>query len=283
MNNVVGKTLIVLQLIFSICFMCFAGASFAFHASWKKKALDEMAKRADAEKNYENSKTLRNEEATTAAKSLQDMTTRAQTAEAKVANLDRSLLQAQAALANAEQQRDKHLADLIVAQQEAQSRIAETTDSRSEIKRLRDQINEGIAIQRSLEDQLLEKQGQLESAEERQEKNLTQIADLRAKLRFHKVDPDDPLGGIAPPPLEKVSGVVTAARKNDSRTAEHVTVSVGSDDNIEKNMKLVVFRGAKFICELEVTEVFPDVAVGRVIEQTRNGNIERGDNVTTKL
>lgn len=48
-------------------------------------------------------------------------------------------------------------------------------------------------------------------------------------------------------------------------------------------MKLVVFRRNKFICEIEITDVYPDMAVGRVIEQTRNGSIERGDNVTTKL
>jgi hypothetical protein len=48
-------------------------------------------------------------------------------------------------------------------------------------------------------------------------------------------------------------------------------------------MRLIIFRGAKYICEIEVTEVYPDVSVGRVIEETRNGNIERGDNVTTKL
>jgi len=46
---------------------------------------------------------------------------------------------------------------------------------------------------------------------------------------------------------------------------------------------LIVFRGADYICEIEVTDVYPDTAVGRVLEETRNGTIERGDNVTTKL
>ena len=38
-----------------------------------------------------------------------------------------------------------------------------------------------------------------------------------------------------------------------------------------------------YICEIEITEIYPDLSVGRVIESTRNGNIEREDNVTTKL
>jgi hypothetical protein len=62
-----------------------------------------------------------------------------------------------------------------------------------------------------------------------------------------------------------------------------VEISIGSDDGIGPKMKLIVFRGSRYICEIEITDVYPDMAVGRVIEETRNGSIERGDNVTTKL
>jgi hypothetical protein len=62
-----------------------------------------------------------------------------------------------------------------------------------------------------------------------------------------------------------------------------VEISIGSDDGIAKGMRLIVYRGAKYICEIEITEIYPDLSVGRVIESTRNGNIEREDNVTTKL
>jgi len=283
MNNVVGKTLIVLQLIFSLCFMCFAGASYAFHAGWKTKAETAQSKLKNAEDEVRRQQDQRNDEATTAKKNFEDMKQRAESAEARIAQLQTDLKQASANLANAEQQREKHLADLIIAQQEADSRIAETTDSRSELRRLRDQINEGVAIRRSLEDEILEKQGQLEEAAEREQQNIARITDLRGKLRYNKIDPDAPVGGVVPPPVEKVTGVVTRAQKNDSRTQELVSVSVGSDDSIEKNMRLIVYRGSKYVCEIEVTEVYPDIAVGRVIENTRQGNIERGDNVTTKL
>ena len=38
MNNVVSKMLIVLQLVFSLLFMCFAGAVYSFQQSWRAKA-----------------------------------------------------------------------------------------------------------------------------------------------------------------------------------------------------------------------------------------------------
>jgi chromosome segregation ATPase len=204
-------------------------------------------------------------------------------AEARVTGLETSLTQAQGNLANAEQQRDKHLADLAVAQQEAQARIAETTDARSENKRLNDRIVEGIALRRTLEDELLDKQGRLDEAVQREQQMLSELARLRGLLRANKIDPNDAVVGPVPPPLEKVTGLVDDMKKNESRSAELVKVTVGSDDGIVKSMRLIIFRGAKYICEIEVTEVYPDVAVGRVIEETRNGSIERGDNVTTKL
>ena len=39
MNNVVGKMLIVMQLVFSILFMCFAGAVYTFQGGWRTKGL----------------------------------------------------------------------------------------------------------------------------------------------------------------------------------------------------------------------------------------------------
>jgi hypothetical protein len=283
MNNVVGKILIVLQLVFSLCFMCFAGAAFTFHEGWKKKADDLQSKLTNTQMQLNEQQTLRQQETEELKANLTAEKNRADTAEAKVTGVQTSLDQALGNLRNAEQQRDKHLADLAVAQQEAQARVAETTDSRSETKRLNDRIIEGIALRRTLEDQLLEKQGLLDEALQRENQHLKERGRLRDLLRANKVDPDDAIAGPVPPPVEKVTGVVKAARKNESRSAELVEISVGSDDSISKRMRMIVFRGAKYICEIEVTEVYPDVSVGRVIEETRNGNIERGDNVTTKL
>ncbi len=283
MNNVVGKTLIVLQLVFSLCFMCFAGAAYTFHAGWKKKALDFEQKANTFNTNLNDLKKAKDDEAIKFNADIAAMKTRAEAAEAKITGMETSLKQAQGSLANAEQQRDKHMADLIIAQQESESRIAETSDSRSEIKRLRDQVNEGIAQRRSLEDQLLERQGQLDEAQQRESQQLAKIAHLRDICRLNRVDPDEPVVGPVPVAVEKVNGVVKAAQKNASRTAELVEISVGSDDNISKKMRMFVTRGSKYICEIEVTDVQPQTAVGRVVEDTRNGNIERGDNVTTKL
>jgi hypothetical protein len=283
MNNVVGKILIVMQLVFSLCFMCFAGAVYTFQAGWKSKAAEALNQLATARQQVDDIQGLRQQENETLTADLKAQTSRADVAEAKITQLETDLKQAQGNLANAEAQRDKHLADLVVAQQETQARIAESRDAQSENNRLRDRLSEGIALRRQLEDNLLEKQGMLDIAEERERHSLERITQLIEVLRYNKLDPDEAIAGPVPPPIDKVTGVVKESRKNDSRTAEYVQVSVGSDDKIQKRMRLIVYRGAKYICEVEVTDVYPDAAVARVLEDTRNGNIERGDNVTTKL
>jgi hypothetical protein len=283
MNNVVGKILIVLQLVFSLCFMCFAGAAYTFHEGWKAKADGLQSKLNNTDQQLADQVSQRQQETSTLNADLTAMKTLAATAQAKVTGLETDIAQAIGSLANAEAEREKYRADLAVAQQEATARIAETNEARSENLRLNDRLVEGISVRRTLEDELLDKQGKIDDAIQREQQMLAELARLRGLLRVNRIDPSDAIVGPVPPAVEKVTGKVTAAKKNESRSAELVTISIGSDDNIAKGMRLIIFRGAKYICEMLVTEVYPDVSVGRVIEETRNGNIERGDDVTTKL
>lgn len=283
MNNVVAKILIVAQLVFSLCFMCFAGAVYTFQAGWKGKAEATQGKLDNATQNITSLQDAQVQAAEKSKADLESLKSRAEVAEAQVTQLQTNLQQALANQASAEQQRDKHLADLVVAQQEAQARFAETTDSRSEIKRLRDQRNEDIALRRQLEDTNLDLNGKLAEAGDRELQMLKEIGRQRDLLRFSGVDPATVAAGPIPAAIEKVSGLVKDARKNASRSAEWVEVSIGSDDGITEKTRLIVFRGSDYICEIEVTDVSPDTAIGRVLEETRNGTIERGDNVTTKL
>lgn len=284
MNNIVSKILIVANLVFSLCFMCFAGAVFSFQAGWVQKYKTTAASLATAKANYEALDAIRNALTTKFDKDLKDETMRADNAEAKVNGLQQNLSQEIGNLTNAEKERDKHLADLLVAQTEAQARITETNDSRAEIKRLRDQNNDAIAIRRGLEDKNLQMEGQLADAGNREVRLLQQITDLNDLLRLNKIDPRDPVIGPVPRVVERVDGFVEEARKNASRSAELVQITIGKDDGVFKNMQMTVYRGAKFIARIRIIEEpLADKAIGQVIEETRNGTIERGDNVTTKF
>lgn len=283
MNNVVSKILIVANLVFSLCFMCFAGAVYSFQAGWRGKAVAAETQLSSVKQQLEASQKEKNDLRTTIETDLKNETARANTAEGKIVGLEQNLRQAIGNLANAEKERDKHLADLVVATKEMQARITETNDARAEIKRLRDQNNEAIAVRRGLEDKNLEMEGQLADAGSREVQFLKEITRLNDLCRLNKVDPRDPVIGPIPRMIEKVDGKVEDARKNASRSAEFVQISVGKDDGVFKKMRMTVYSGSNFKATIEIIEVYPDKAVGLVVEETRNGTIERGDNVTTKF
>lgn len=288
MNNIVSKILIVANLVFSLCFMCFAGAVYSFQAGWVQKYEKAATQAASTKTQLDDAIKQKDDLQTKLKADFEAEKRRADNAEAKVNGLELNLKQSIASQANAEKERDKHLADLLVAQKEAQARYTETNDGRAEIKRLRDQNNEAIAIRRGLEDKNLQMEGQLGDASSREIRQLKEIARLNDLLRLNKIDPRDPVIGPVPKFVQKVDGKVEESRKNASRSQEHVLISVGSDDGVFKGMQMTVYRTtddgkANFLATIQITDVYPDQAVGQVLEDTRNGIIGRNDYVTTKF
>ena len=88
MNNIVSKILIVANLVFSLCFMCFAGAVFTFQAGWRDKANKTQTQLASANAQVADLQGQKDLLTTKHAKDLGDETTRANNAEAKINGLD---------------------------------------------------------------------------------------------------------------------------------------------------------------------------------------------------
>ncbi|MCA9049306.1 MAG: hypothetical protein KDA89_11295, partial [Planctomycetaceae bacterium] len=97
------------------------------------------------------------------------------------------------------------------------------------------------------------------------------------------IDPGQAIVGTVPAQVDKVDGVVQRTTRTKSRDQELVEITIGSDDKVFENMTITVFRRDRYICQARVVKVYPDTAICVVEEATRQGNIERGDNVTTKL
>ena len=188
-----------------------------------------------------------------------------------------------AQLAQAEQERDKALADAEVASTEASARVAESAVLNKEVQSLRNRINELIQRTRKTEDSLLQLQGQLASAEEREEQLLADNGQLRDQLRSNDIAPGEFGTSSTEKRVARVDGFVEGSILNQARTQELVQITIGSDDKIRKDMALIVYRGGNYICEARVIKVYPDKAICVVDENTRTDRIERGDNVTTKL
>ena len=283
MNNVVGKMLIVMQLVFSILFMCFAGAVYTFQGQWRKEAessekalkvaRDQTAAANAARDNEVKVLTARYDEAESARKVIQ----------VELTELENQVKTLEEQRASASQERDKALADADAATTEAADRVAEARELNKEVQSLRNRITQLIKDIQDTEDQLLARSGEVAAAIEKEEQHLTEIGRLKDLLRYHDVDPEQKIAGTVPGTVEKVDGFVQRTLRNPARTMDLIEITIGSDDRISKNMVLTIYRGDVFVCQASVMRVFPDSAICVVKEKTRQGIVQRGDNVTTKL
>ncbi|MEZ6127649.1 MAG: hypothetical protein R3C59_03140 [Planctomycetaceae bacterium] len=283
MNNVVGKMLIVMSLVFSILFMCFAGAVYTFQGQWRSKALETQKELEVARQQTEDAIEERNREKA-ALEAERDQFQAA--AEQLRADQDRLKTQAQnfeALLAEAKLVGDKARSESLVATIEAAARVKEATVLNKEVRSLQNRNAELFDRLQKLEDERLSLNGRLAAAEEKEEEHLAENGRLKDLLRLNEIDPRQVVVGDVPPDREKVDGFVTSTRRNKSRTQEYIGITVGSDDGISKDMKVTVFTGDKYKARARVYTVYPDSAVCIVDEDTRQGTIEEGDNVTTKF
>lgn len=283
MNNIVGKMLIVLNLVFCILFMCFAGAVYTFAGAWKDKAMDLEGRLEVAQKATEDANSARDRETKQLNALLSAATSERDLVKAQLQDAQTADASSRAQLAQAEQERDKALADAEVASTEAAARVAESAVLNKEVQSLRDRINQLIGRARKTEDSLLDLQGRLASAEKRETDLLADNGKLRDQLRSFDIEPGQFGDSSTEEGVARVDGFVEGLIRNQARTQELVQITIGSDDKIRKDMSMIVYRGGNYICEARVIKVYPDKAICVVDEKTRTDTIERGDNVTTKL
>ena len=283
MNNVVGKLLVILNLVFCLTFMCFAGAVYTFSSQWRDKALAEQDKALNFSQQVDDLQNEKREIEESLTAQITELESERDKLRADLNTAQTSNTTSQAQLDEVRQERDKAIAEIEVATAEAISRRAESVELRAELQGLRTRINELIREVRTVEDRKLDLEGMVAAAKEQQESSISEIGRLQDLLRQNDIDPRTPVIGAVPEQIEKVDGFVAATQKSRDRTQEFVEVTIGSDDKIFKDQQLTVFRRGKYLAEIRLVNVYPDTAVGIVLEKTRNGSIQRGDNVTTKL
>lgn len=285
----VGKMLIVLQVVLSVVFMAFAGAVYTAQTSWKQQH-DSLQTQVNQ------LQTTISDNQASAKRQVDELTMqrdaahqRAEAAEGKLAQLDAQFrnelaknnrleleLKAQTGLADAKSN-------------EASFRDEEAQRQRIAYQTLRTQLNEMAAQLRSTEDELFAEKLERQALAERHDNLLAENGDLKKILRLNDLSADSSAYASLQEPPPPVDGLVVATKKDRTNRTEFVEVSIGSDDGLSMNHELDVYRAGtaggktQYLGRIRIVYLTPDRAVGRVIETAKNGIIERGDNVTTKL
>jgi len=282
----VGKVLVVVQVVLSVCFMTFAGAVYTVQTNGTKKA-DDLGKQMaslqsaarDADQEFADYKTQ-------ATADLKAQKTRADTFQAQAAGLTQQVAALKADNERTATERNRQTELARVANIEAGERRNEAQRQRTVNKNLHALIDKLVAQVRGLEDAVYGRDRTMKSVNRRHTQLLQQVAFLRKVVRLNRLstDPAEYADKNTPPP--SVTGVVLNTLPGHRQRATLIEISIGSDDGLVKGNELDVYRSAgkgSYLGKIRIVYVTPDKSVGELIEKTKNGVIKRGDNATTKL
>jgi len=287
----VGKILVVVQLVLSVLFVSFAAAVNTAHVNWRKETLkaQDQVKKVQSELNDEkqNLETARAQFKTDTDKAE----ARATAAEAKNVDLEEQLKKALEEVKNAQRESAVANEQAQIAREEAQFRREETIQQREDNTRLLASRDELFKSRRDLQDQLEASKVDLDVARVRNKELLQQMALRDRKLSELGISPDDPalVANVSVPP--RVEGKVTGVQgvKAVGRS-ELIEISLGSDAGLVKGHVLFVWRSGlsaggkvKYLGKIRIDSTEKDRAVATVLEKDRGGEIQKGDNVSTRL
>jgi len=304
----VGKVLVVVQVVLSICFMAFAGAVFTVQTNWRTQHQQAQKQIADLESRSSEFNTQFEDFKAKAAKlvlgpdaqvaqleerlnqeAAYGLEEQLRTVKAQVTTLSTEKQALTNSLSATETQRDNTLAEVAIAKQEATARRAEAIQQRDRNAKLHVTLDDTLKKLRTSEDELFNKNRLVTELSVKFDEKSKRLDEANEIIRRNEYD-SGVLAKTSPKPPPIVGGLVKEVRENVTGSTKLVQITLGSDDGIKVGHTLIVYRPAeknngqpKYLGKIQVVRVTPDEAVGTVIDNDKNGVIERNDNVTTQL
>jgi hypothetical protein len=281
--STVGKVLVVAQIGFSILLMAFAAGVSSVQLNWKnreqtaRKELDTTKKTLQsAQSDLQKVRT----DCAASEKKLKDAADKAR-GEADASKTKNRQLQAQ--LNQAKTELETTRAEAEIAGQESRARRDEAVSLRDITAQLHQSRDQLITQNREQADKIVNLDQTAKNMVAKYNEKLNEYAVLQKFIRIKGFDPDpkELAGMVEPPPV--LETVVNSTKKGGRNGQDLVEIDMGSDVGLAKGHKLFVYRGAKYLGAIRLEMVDYRTAVGVVISSTKNGEIRRGDNVTTKL
>lgn len=285
-----GKLLIGIQFFFSLCFLVFAGAVYNAQINWREKAENFQAD-IQRQKNEFNALDkefgIYQDEMET---KLTEQTVEADKERAAADTKTKELEEAMKTVVNIRQERDTALEQADIASEEAENKYQEAVAQQIVNKKHQIDLNKAASEIQKLIAEKYNLETELEENLLKHERLVEKYTLLQEILANNDIDPDPEAhkGLVSTPPV--VGGLVLDTKTIDRNNTTFVELSIGSDDGLAIGHDVFVYRQqdeegntAKYLGKLEIVRVSPDRAVGKVVVRAKNGIVQRGDNVTTKL
>lgn len=280
----IGKLLVVMQLVLSICLMAFAAAVSSYQTNWKAKS-ESVQKQLDQQRaDYAKLEQERKNEADQFNKRLLEEQEKARESGVRVTQLTQQVqtLQGEQRRLNEESERktqiNTDLADDSTARQDEAKLL------RAKLKLALDDRDKEYKAKADLEDTIFEQSTKIERLttqtkslllENKQFKDVLIAKGLPTEIEEHQK---------LQAPAEKVEGRVREVRVASNGGDTLIEISLGENDGLRKKHELFIYslgEQAKFKGKATVLDVTADSAICRVYQ--KSGTIEKDDHVTTRL
>lgn len=285
--NLVGKIFVFLIFCMSVVFMSFAVMIYATHKNWKQEVLrTETGPRGEKigwKKQLEVAE-QKNIALQSQKRDLMDQIATQQAAKRQeIAKLEAEygqLREANESLKQTYLEKVKELGERLTEvknQQDILENLREENESmRRDIKTARSVIDEKFSQLLVLTEENHQAEGERRRLEERRKQLLKELENAERVLTANNLTKDTPIDRVPPP----IDGVITRVQRYKDNI--YVEVTVGSDDGIRQGHAMEVFRGSKYLGQIEIVRTTPDRSVGKVDRGRQQGEIRERDRVETR-
>jgi len=283
--NIIGKIFLFAVFVMSLVLMTFAGAIYFSHVNWKEE-VERTADQVRTGKPLGLRLQLQEAEAERAKLVAQINRLMEQVAETEqardqvVAKLQSAIVQKDKELTGLKEEREKREEDQRQKVALLEQKTKQLEDARVQVDALAKEVADQQAkvdaqVDRSAElsAQLAESKSFLAIAEERKAQLEKQLANARILLKQSGID----LDSLPRDRVPDLDGQVIAVASGS------IEVSLGSDDGLQVEHVLEVYREGQYVGRAVVTSVTSDRAVARLVKAYARGVVQRGDRVTTRL
>jgi multidrug efflux pump subunit AcrA (membrane-fusion protein) len=275
--NFIGKVMTFAVLFVSIFLMVAAMFVYASHRNWKEDY--DTAKKQLAEAQTLNSQ----------LQGQKDQLESALTAERDAARQDASKLaterdQLSAQNVSLQNQLDQALqlertnTAAVASTQANNEKLTEEVDNlRGEVRTNQAERDRAFTTTVKATDEVHQATAQLTSLRERNTQLAQEVGAKTALLDNSGIDPNSDPSAVVP----RVRGVVSKTQLTGG--SQLIEISIGADDGLKPSHTVEIFRGDRYLGRAEILKTEPDRAVGRIIRQFQQGQIEEGDDVATRF
>jgi hypothetical protein len=283
--NIIGKIFLFAVFIMSLVLMTFAGAIYFSHVDWKAEVerrpeaclpgqlpgYKHQLEQAEAERTKLESQINRLQQQVAESEQARDQV---------VAKLQSAIVQKDKELTTLKEEKEKREED----QRQKVALLEKTTKDLEEARVQVDELTKKVAEQQAKVDsqvdrsaelsaQLAESKSFLTIAEERKAQLEKQLVNARLLLKQSGLDIDS----LPKDRVPELDGQVIAV------AAGAIEVSLGSDDGLQLEHVLEIYRGGEYVGRAVVTSVGSDRAVARLVKAYARGIAQQGDRVTTRV